>query len=606
MKAKMKINYNNYSYLGRLAAFALFLFGLSACKQDAQFNGKRPYIVQADSVASFPGNNRLKISFEVPDKNAVTAKIYWNNRMSSTTVPINKIAGTDSVSTIIGPLDEGNYSFEVITYDANGVTSIPVKIDGTVYGAKYALTLPNRQAKDITYDAGTVSVSLGAAGVGAVRSEITYNDVNNVSHTVNIPVGTNTVTLSNVNPGAVGALNTTVQHRTFFHPALAIDTFNTAYQTDTVITANLRTLAKAKNIQFGSLISSGGGITDGVVYDGSPNGIYTNICKTEFNVGEATWGATRWAQNGAPSNFDDVNAVINWCRPQYDKVMAMALVGPNNYMPAWFNNGTYTPAQMDGLLKSLIYEIMDSNSNKTKVDIWDVANELFNEDGTYKTMAWNNMGWEDDASGLKGTDQINLKHPIFIGKAFQYCRDKTNALLELRDYGIENTDPKYESNHKYKAFYELVRHLKATNRPIGVVGIQAHIMIGKGMAVGTSVNMNADVAPVGYDGFKDAIKQYKATGVEVHLTELDIVSLVKASVPVPFTDALAQQQRQDYYNVIKAALGAGANSIYIWGARDNNDATWRVDQNPLLRDVNYHKKPAYYGVERALFEASKL
>jgi GH35 family endo-1,4-beta-xylanase len=588
----MKTIYNNYNILSCLMGLIISLFGLTACKKNTQFSdGNRLYIVHADSAVSFSGYNRLKISFVVPDQSAVTAKIYWNDRKNSVTIPIHKAAGTDSVSTIIGPLDEGNYSFEVITYDASGVTSIPVKIAGTVYGPKYALTLPNRQVKDITYDAGTVSVSLGAAAVGAVRSEITYNDVSNVSHTVNVPVGTSTVTLSNVNPGVVGALSTTFQHRTFIHPTLAIDTLNTPYQTDTVITATLAALAKAKNVQFGSLISVGGGITNGVINDGSPNGIYTNICNTQFNIGTAAWGATRWSQTGN-SDFSDVNAVINWSRPKYDKVMLIGIVGPDVYMPSWFTTGTFTPSQMDVMLKNLITEIMTSNDNKSKVDVWCVANELFSNDGTYNTMKWNDMGWEDDASGLTGTDQINLRHPVFISKAFKYCKQITNALLELRDFGIEHGETTSSYNHKHKAYYQLLKHLIAKGTPVNVVGIQAHMAIG-------------DTGAGNYSNLQATISKFKQLGPSVYLQELDVASNKVNSLPQPWTDALAAQQKTDYYNIVKSALAGGANLINVWGVRDNNDAGWLPDRNPLLWDVNYHKKPAYYGVQKALFYAAK-
>src|SRR5690606_35101731 len=113
--------------------------------------------------------------------------------------------------------------------------------------------------------------------------------------------------LVNFKPG--DELSTTLAYSTGYKPNLAIDTFYAKSKTETVITGTLRQLADANNIHFGSLISYGGGITHGVVYDGSPNSIYTKLCKDEFNIGQATWGPGRWSKDG-PSNFNDVNAVI--------------------------------------------------------------------------------------------------------------------------------------------------------------------------------------------------------------------------------------------------------------------------------------------------------
>lgn len=595
---------NHYNYLIYFSWILLTIFSFSACQRDILFkDGKRIYISKIDSIKLYPGQNRLKMTLFISNPDIVNAKIFWNKRINSIDVPVNRITGSKNFSIIIDQLEEGEYPFEIIAYDIKGNTTAPISIVSKIYGLQYIQSLLSESIKDIRYENGETSVFWGDAGQGAKFTEVSYTDQTDAIRTINIPTTEVLSKLANFKPGT---LETTFKYRTLYKPdPLAIDSFYSDYQTAKVITGTLKALAEAKNVYFGSFISYGGGFTHGVINDGSPNQIYSDICSREFNIGQATWGATgRWKREGN-SNFDAVNPVINWSRSKYDKVMAMLLVGPNNYMPAWFNDGVFTPDEMDVMLKGLVYEIMESNGNKSKVDVWCVANELFNNDGTYRTMTWNDMGWEDDASGLTGTDQVNLKHPVFIGKAFQYSREKTNALLELRDYGIENSDQNNFYSYKYKAFYELIKHLKATRRPVDVVGIQAHIIIGRGMTVGTSVNMNADGKDVSYTGFKNAISKYKETGVDVYLTELDIVSPIVNSQPQPWTNALAEQQRIDYYNVVKAAIECGVNLISLWGVRDNNDPGWRVGQNPLLFNENYSKKPAYFGVQKALYDIQK-
>ncbi len=572
-----------------------------ACRKNQPFDGlKQEYGFKADSIRSFSGYNRLQIQVAIPHQDIVTAKVFWNNRKDFKEIPITHLTKwPDTVSTIIGPLEEGDYNFEIITYDAKGKASIPVKTMGTALGAKYEETLGNREITAIYYDNDEAIIYWGTAD-SELLTVVSYTDNDNVVQKRKVPYAKDTTILVNFKPG--DDLSTTIAYRTGYKPNLAIDTFYAKSKTENIITGTLRQLANANSIHFGSLISYGGGITHGVAYDGSPNGIYTALCKSEFNIGQATWGPGRWSKDG-PSNFNDVNAVINWSHGQYDKVMTMLITGPNNYMPAWFTEGTFTPTEMDDMLKDLIEEIMTVNDNKSKVDVWNVANELFNNDGTYRNMKWNDMGWEDDASGLKGTNKVNLQHPAFVGKAFQYCRDHTDALLELRDYGIENDDPTDRYYTKYKAFYQLIEHLKATNRPIDVVGIQAHMIIGKAITTGTAENMRGDVAPASYDGLKKAIRKYKDAGMDVYLTELDIVSPTPDGQLQPWTPALAEQQRKDYYNVVKTVLEAGVDFISLWGLRDNNDPGWRLGQSPLLFDENYNKKPAYYGVQKAFFEA---
>lgn len=573
-----------------------------ACRKNQLFEGfKQEYGLKADSIRSFSGNNRLQIRIAIPHQDIVTAKLFWNDRKDFKDVPVTHLTKwPDTVSTIIGPLEEGDYNFEILTYDVNGKASIPVKITGTALGEKYEATLSNREITAVYYDNNEAVIYWGTAD-SELFTEVSYTDDNDVVQRKQVPYAKDTTKLVNFKPS--DDLSTTVTYRTVYKPDLAIDTFYAHSKTETVITATLGQLASANNIYFGSLISyGGGGITHGIAFDNSPNGIYTELCKGEFNVGQATWGPGRWSKD-SPSNFNDVNAVINWSHGQYNKVMTMLITGPDNYMPAWFTGGTFTPTEMDDMLKELVEEIMTVNDNKSKVDVWNVANELFNNDGTYRNMKWNDMGWEDDESGLTGTNKINLKHPAFVGKAFQYCREQTDALLELRDYGIENDDPNDRYYTKYKAFYQLIEHLKATNRPIDVVGIQAHMIIGRAIAVGTAENMRGEIPPVSYDGFKKAIQKYKDAGMDVYLTELDIVSPMPDGQLQPWTPALAEQQRKDYYNVVKTAIDAGVQFISLWGLRDNNDPGWRVGQSPLLFDENYNKKPAYYGVQKAFFEA---
>jgi GH35 family endo-1,4-beta-xylanase len=582
----MKTLYNNSIGLCAFVAISLLI---NACKDKEMFadGDKRQYINAANYVQPYSGYKRLQLKFGVANTEAVSAKIYWNNRSNVMEVPVRVTSANDTVSAIVGPLEEGAYNFEVITYDSKGNTSVPVKITATALGPNYAHGLANRPIKDIFYENGNATIYWGNTGA-ELFNEVIYTDNANVQRRLKVNLGKDTTKLMNVKPGA---LATTMQYRTAYKPAMAIDTFYADSKAETIITGSLKDLAKAKNVLFGSLISYGSSATHGVVNDGSPNGIYKQICDNEFNFGQASWGGTRWKREGN-SDFNDVNAVINWSKAHYNKVFAQLIVGPNGYMPDWFKNGTFTPAEMDGLLKGLVKEFMETNDNKSKVDVWGVANEVFSNDGTYVNMKWNEMGWEDDASGLTGTDKINLKHPVFIGKAFQYSRQMTQALLELRDHDFEYNTSASAYYTKHKAYYQLLRHLKAKGYPVDVVGIQAHYNVGSGIGGG-------------YELFKNTIEKFKATGVQVHLTELDIIVPKINNALQPWSLALADQQKTDYYNAVKAAVEAGVSLISLWGVRDNNDPGWRFGQYPLLYDENYNRKPAYYGVQKALFDAKK-
>jgi endo-1,4-beta-xylanase len=260
------------------------------------------------------------------------------------------------------------------------------------------------------------------------------------------------------------------------------------------------------------------------------------------------------------------------------------LVGPDIYMPNWLINGNKTPEQLDKLLQNLIYSIMDSNDNKDKVSVWNVANELFDDDGTYRTnMVLRKMGWEDDNSGLTEGDKINSKHPIFIRKAFTYCRDKTGNKLEIRDFNIESDEPGFENYRKTKALYQLIKHMLNSGIPIDAVGIQGHHSIGKSDFIFSNNRL------------KETVYKFKSLGLDVNITELDFRTNFRT-----WNQTLANQQKQDYFNYIKQAIDGGAGSISFWGIQDDFDPAWLQKEHPLPWDANLEKKQAYFGVQEAI------
>jgi GH35 family endo-1,4-beta-xylanase len=234
----------------------------------------------------------------------------------------------------------------------------------------------------------------------------------------------------------------------------------------------------------------------------------------------------------------------------------------------------------------MIDGIMESNDNKNKVDSWNVINELFEDDGTYrKNILWLRMGFETDNSNLVGESKINDKHPLFIRKAFNYCRAKTNKKLELRDFGIESNNPSFSGYKKHRAIYQLLSHMKNSNIPIDAIGIQGHLVIG-----------NTDLLCQN-NAFKDVVAKFKALNINVYITELDIRTDGKT-----WNDALAQTQKENYYIFVKQAIEGGANKIDFWGIQDGADPGWFPTEQPLLWTKTLEKKSAYFGVKQALID----
>jgi GH35 family endo-1,4-beta-xylanase len=307
------------------------------------------------------------------------------------------------------------------------------------------------------------------------------------------------------------------------------------------------------------------------------------IANREFNVITATWYPEWGGWTGAGQyNFTKVNDIINWSENNGKTTIFHMFVGQDKYLPTWFKNGTYSNVEMDNMLKDLIYQTLESNNNKTKIDIINVANELFNDNGTYRSMKWNQLGWEADVSGLTGEDKVNTQHPVFIGKAFQYCRDKSTAKLELRDYNITCTDVSWGGVAKHKAFYQLVKHMLAKAYPLNAVSEQTH------SNVGCAVNPT----------FQANLQKFKDTGLEVYLSEVDCGVSGKYCYLTWDATALTKQQA-DFQKIVTQAISAGVSIINFWGTNDG-DPSWRTNEHHLLFDANGDPKPAYYGVQTAL------
>ena len=276
-------------------------------------------------------------------------------------------------------------------------------------------------------------------------------------------------------------------------------------------------------------------------------------------------------------DLSQFSATVNWYEREGLAQMAHLLVGSNHYYPEWFTDRSYTEQQLEDLMEDYIKAIMQSNNNRRKIDVWNVVNETIWFEGAgeryYTWNIWNQLGWEEDKSGLTGTDKKRDTHPKYIRKALEIARKYTDNKLELRDNGIE-----FPNDHEYQLFYQLVRHLLNEKVPLDAVGFQAHL------------NVDHDYD---WEGFKNNIKRYKNLGLEVYITELDVAN--------DGTSKGSAKQRRYYYNAVKASREGGADIINLWGLNDGQMGEKTQEEYALMFEgINLKPKPAYYGFQQAL------
>ena len=161
----------------------------------------------------------------------------------------------------------------------------------------------------------------------------------------------------------------------------------------------------------------------------------------------------------------------------------------------WFfvddNGKDVTPEALKEHMRQHIYAIV--GHYKGRVKGWDVVNEAFEDNGTYRNSKFYQILGKD-----------------FIKYAFQFAHEADpNAELYYNDYNVETPA-------KCEAIAGLVKELKAAGCRIDAVGSQAHMQ------------MDSPTP----DAIENCFKKLKAAGVKILITEWDISIL-----PSPYSGA---------------------------------------------------------------------
>ena len=136
----------------------------------------------------------------------------------------------------------------------------------------------------------------------------------------------------------------------------------------------------------------------------------------------------------------------------------------------------------------------------------------------------------------------------------------------------------------------MVEDFKQRKIPISGLGIQMHI--------------NIDTKE---KGITNAIKQLAATGLLIHISELDIAVNTKKDKDFVFTDSLKAVQSKKYAFVVeqykKLVPKKQQYGITFWNVGDADSwlITWKkVIDYPLLFDTNYQRKECYEAFAKEL------
>ncbi|KAJ1311371.1 hypothetical protein OPQ81_009864 [Rhizoctonia solani] len=276
-------------------------------------------------------------------------------------------------------------------------------------------------------------------------------------------------------------------------------------------------------------------------------GIYTNENALKWETIEPQPGVF---------NFTLGDKLFSIAKQNGKKMRGHTLVWHSQLAP-WVSANNYTASELKKIMKRHVQTV--ASHYRGQIYAWDVVNEAFNEDGTYRESIWYNTFGED-----------------YIEWAFRWAHEADPYSLKyINDYNFESITPKTD------AAVKLVKNLKTKGVPIHGIGVQAHLIVGK---------VPSD--------FEQTLQRFADLSVDVALTELDI------RMEMPVTAEKLTQQGNDYTASVNACLGVKrCVGITVWQITDALSwipGVFPTEGAALPWDEKLKTKPAYNAMRKAL------
>jgi endo-1,4-beta-xylanase len=281
----------------------------------------------------------------------------------------------------------------------------------------------------------------------------------------------------------------------------------------------------------------------------------------------------KWAASGVRAlrptatafDFTDADALVQFGVANGMKIKAHTLVW-GEALPTWLTSGTWTTDQLRALLRDHISTVV--GRYRGRIQIWDVVNEAYAFDGSYKDNFW-----------------YQKLGPEYIDLAFQYAHEADpSALLFMNEDGTEGLGTGSD------AFLAKVSALVRRGIPINGVGLETHVDLAYktlgGSDTATPVNLAANMRRLG------------DLGLQVHVSEFDV------RLPLPVTTASLLAQADVYRAVYQDCADTSAcTGFYVWGVTNKWSWISRAFAGfgaALVLDELYQPKSAYFALLAAL------
>lgn len=323
-------------------------------------------------------------------------------------------------------------------------------------------------------------------------------------------------------------------------------------------TARLRQAAEARGVLIGATLTT----------KQMTEADYANTAAAHFNMVEAEYEMKFKSVLPLENAYDWTasDAIVSFGESRGMKVRGHTFIWHQS-LPSWLD--TKSPTQLATILESYIRAV--GGRYRQRVFAWDVANEIFNDDGTTRASLW----YDKPGIGMAGSGTS------YVESAFRWAGEADPAaLLFYNDYNGETVNP------KSTAIYNMVRGFKARGVPIDGVGLQMHRTLN----------------PLDLASFETNLRRLGDLGLQVHITEMDVRLPIASNGTASETDL--QSQARTYEGIVATCLKVPAcTAIQFWGVTDKYSwilASYPGYGAPLLFDANYQAKAAFWSVFNTL------
>lgn len=293
---------------------------------------------------------------------------------------------------------------------------------------------------------------------------------------------------------------------------------------------------------------------------------YTETLAQEFNciVAENCMKSMYLQPERGRFEFSDADKLVAFAQRHGMRLRGHTLVWHHQLLP-WLREGDYSRTEALDILRAHIFGVLEHF--RGSVFCWDVVNEGLDDGG----------GWRENSRWFE------LIGAEYLAQAFRWAHEADpEAQLFYNDYGMELPGTKSD------ACYHMLQAFLDEGVPVHGVGFQYHL------GVENRLDRAACVAN---------IQRFADLGLDVHFTEMDM------GIRKPITDALRQEQAEEYANRVRIALDTEAvSALVFWGFTDRYSwvpsFTKGEYDEALPVDREYRPKPALAAIKEVLREQS--